>query len=270
MEAKAAPSQKALGNSMVSSSLRAGRAAAFGLMLTGLWLSPAMAQAPVDGSKPGDADRSRLSDSERAQRDANRVMSLIKFHAVRQAAPAPAVQVAVAPKPVPQPVRATAAMSTYVAAAPTPTSAAVSTKAIEHAPLAGQVASASAAMEDPRTLPPVSPDPVPAPISLPQEQPVSQPAPAPAAEEEDTTIKMIKYVAPELTQRAISSVNTASAVVRVRFTVMPDGSVSKAAVIGANVPRALGQVATKAVDQWRFEPIKEARDVEVGVDFRFE
>lgn len=89
------------------------------------------------------------------------------------------------------------------------------------------------------------------------------------AEEEDVDLKMTKYVAPELNARAIASVTTSSAKVRVRFMVMPNGSVGKATA-AAGVPRALASVATKAVEQWRFDPIKEAREVEVEVDFKFD
>ncbi|RVT86420.1 energy transducer TonB [Inhella crocodyli] len=202
-----------------------------------------------------------ISDAERAKRDANKVFSFIKFHAVKPAAaPAPAPAPKPAPKPAPRPDTSAAA----AAPAPAPQVAAVPAAA---APAPSPTASAAV---EPRTLPPVSePAPAPAPVAA---EPSASPAPAPAAaaeEEDDPGIKLVKYVAPELNARAMAAMPGNFAKVRVRFTVMPDGSAGKVHAV-SNSPRPLAQVAVKAVEQWRFEGVKEPQEVEVEVDFKLD
>jgi len=275
-----------------------------GLALALSWPLGVVAQASgnTDAPKAGEVDRSKLTDAERARRDADRVFNFIKFHAVKSAAPAAAPAAAARPVPRPAAVAASpapaaataaaapaataptnsgasigaavagAATSAPAAAAPdTPT--ATATSAASAQPASASPAAASAAPGfDPRTLPPASPPPAvaaePAPVATP---PATEPEPA-----EEVDLKMVKYVAPELDARAIATATTATATVRVRFMVMPDGSVGKVTAVpssgrtSAAANRALGAVATRAVSQWRFEPVKEAREVEVDVDFRFD
>ena len=146
--------------------------------------------------------------------------------------------------------------------------------ATEAANAATQPVSAAPAASgfDPRTLPPVSPPPAVATEPTPAAQP-------PAAElepAEEVDLKMVKYVAPQLDSRAMAAVTSSTATVRVRFTVMPDGAVGAVTALpgssrtSAASNRALGVVATRAVSQWRFEPVTEPREVEVDVDFRFD
>lgn len=227
-----------------------------GLRPTALVLALAMAgsMAWAQGTPSGE-----ISDAERAKRDANKVFSFIKFHAVKPAAPAaapaPKAAAAPAPKPAPRPEAAVAA-----APAPQASSAAVKSQPATPAP-AAQVASV-----DPRTLPPVS-EPAPAPVVVPEPSPAPAPATPAVEEEDDAGIKLVKYVAPELNQRAMQAMTGNTAKVRVRFTVMPDGSAAKVMAV-SNAPRALALVATRAVEQWRFEGVKEPQEVEVEVDFK--
>ncbi len=276
-----------------------------GLALALSWPLGAVAQtsANADAPKSGEVDRSKLTDAERARRDADRVFNFIKFHAVRPAAPAPAPAAAARPAPRPavpaSPAPAVAGAAAAPAAAPaapaaaaTPAPAAAatagatpvaapapaSTVAAPVASAAPEVsnaaaqpgnaspAAASAPGFDPRTLPPASPPPA----------VTSEPAPAAEPEPEEVDLKLVKYVAPELDARAMAAVTTPTATVRVRFTVMPNGTVGSVTAlpstnrISAAANRALGAVATRAVAQWRFEPVKEAREVEVNVDFRLD
>jgi len=69
--------------------------------------------------------------------------------------------------------------------------------------------------------------------------------------------------------RAMAAMPGNFAKVRVRFTVMPDGSAGKVHAV-SNSPRPLAQVAVKAVEQWRFEGVKEPQEVEVEVDFKLD
>lgn len=214
---------------------------------------------------------SGLSDSERAKRDANKVLSFIKFHAVRAprpvaapaAAPVAAVaavaQAQVAPRP-----RATPAVARdgdgLQAAAQEQGATPKATAAMGTAALAGERPGI--------TLPPVSePQPQVQPVEplQPQPSPVPvEPEPEPEAEEL-VELKLIEHVQPELPRG--NGLRDGS--VRVRFTVMPDGSVQKVTT-NASAQRRLATAASRAVQQWRFEAIQEATEVEVDIDFRFD
>lgn len=225
------------------------------LCLLGLLLAlsapPAMAQ--------------QLSDSERAKRDAAKVFNFIKFHAVRAksapvaapvataaAAAAPAAA-AVAPsairsrvEPLAEPVARTAAEPQL--AKSEPVAAAASAPAVTSTAAIGDA--------QPGTILP--------PVSEPAAQPASAAAPA-QAEPEPVEIKLVHHVEPELPRGN----NLRDGTVRVRFTVEPDGRVSKA-VAAEGAQRRLANSATRAIEQWRFAPIPAAQEIEVDIDFRFE
>jgi protein TonB len=202
-----------------------------------------------------------ISDAERAKRDASKVFSFIKFHAVKPAAaptPAAAPKPA-APKPAPRPE------SSAASASPAPSSVSATAPVVA---ASSPAATAPSAGVEPRNLPPAS-EPAPAPVAVP-EAVATVPAPAPAVEEEDDPgIKLVKYVAPELNARAMAAMPSNKAKVRVRFTVMPDGSAAKVQSV-SNAPRPLAQVAVRAVEQWRFEGVKEPQEVEVEVEFKLD
>jgi len=194
----------------------------------------------------------KLSDSERAKRDAAKVFNFIKFHAVRgKAAPSPAVATtaaaaapaAVAARPraaEPEPAAKPAEASQQPAAAPASRTAMLDAQpgttlppAAEVAPIAAPVAAALAALPEP--------------------------------EPEEIELQLVNHVQPEMPRGH----NLRNGSVRVRFTVMPDGSVSK---VSANegAQRRLANSATRAVEQWRFAPVPQAQEVEVDIDFRFD
>jgi protein TonB len=226
--------------------------------------------APMAVAQQGSA---ALSDSERAKRDANKVLSFIKFHAVR--APRPAA----APVAAPAPAMATVAA---VATAPAPArpraapvvareSDGLQVAALDQAAMqktAGTMSAPALGGERPGiTLPPVSePQPQVQPVEV-QPQPSPAPVePVPEPDAEDLVeLKLIEHVQPELPRG--NGLRDGS--VRVRFTVMPDGSVQKVTT-NSSAQRRLATAATRAVQQWRFEAIQEATEVEVDVDFRFD
>ncbi len=86
-------------------------------------------------------------------------------------------------------------------------------------------------------------------------------------EEEEVPLKLIAYVAPAMTQQVQDAIIGSQALVTVRFVVQPDGRVSSAQAVG-NANRRLVQAATRAVQQWRFDPIPEVREVDVEIAFR--
>lgn len=190
-----------------------------------------------------------LSDSERAQRDADKVFNFIKFHAVRaKAAPVVAVQAAAPAAQTLTPARARpAATSTTTAASAEP-------------------GTPRASLGDPQpgtSLPPSS-EPV-AELPPPSAPAQAQPAPAvPEAEPELVALKLLHHVQPELPRGG----NLRDGTVRVRFTVEADGRVGKAAALEGG-PRRLGQAAVRAVEQWRFAQLSQAQEVEVDFEFRF-
>lgn len=211
----------------------------------------------------------KLSDTERAKRDAAKVFSFIKFHTVKPAAaPAPAKPAPTAAKPAPAPVaRSNSGGSSQVAsaapAAPAQSgqgaSEPVATRSLEPAAPVPQTAPSQPVAAPVNTLPPAA---SPAPV-------VSQPAPEPEPEPEpeEVPLKLEQYVAPEMTRQVIEAIGGRDHVVPVRFTVEPNGVVSKAeAREGAN--RRLGTAAARAVQQWRFGPLPERRVVDVELMFR--
>ncbi len=217
-------------------------------------------------------EKEKLSDAERARRDAEKVFSFIKFHTVRPAAaapkpaPAPAAAARPAPRPAPAPAAAAApapaavaTQAAVVAAVPTPAASAPAGVAEAAAP-----ASAAAMPGQPGvTLPPAA---EPAPV----EAPAPAPAPAPVEEEPDEVpLKLIAYVAPVMNSQVLSAIDGKTISVPVRFTVQPDGVVSEARSTG-KAPRAVANAAVRAVQQWRFDPIPAVREVDVELAFKSE
>lgn len=216
-------------------------------LLLALSVPPAMAQ--------------QLSDSERAKRDAAKVFNFIKFHAVRaKSAPVAAAAPVAAVTAAPAAARPRAEPAAEPAARPTAETSAIR-MTVEPVAAAPAPVAALADTQPGTTLPPVS---------EPAAQPAAQaaavaPAPQPEPEPEPVEIKLIHHVQPELPRGN----NLRDGTVRVRFTVEPDGRVSKAAAADG-AQRRLANSATRAIEQWRFAPIPEAQEIEVDIDFRFD
>jgi protein TonB len=212
------------------------------------------------------------ADAERARRDAEKVFSFIKFHAVKKpAAPAPAPPPAPARESELRPAATARALPPRPAVPPTepppandgprgatavlspPAQTAVSAPALADAqPL---VAPAAAALLSQPALPtPLLPPPIAAPAAADDE-------------EEAIEIKLREFVAPELSPSVLATLGASNPRVRMRFTVEPDGKVSQATA-REGTPRRLAQVASRAILQWRFEPIALAQEVEVELAFK--
>lgn len=229
-----------------------------------LGMSPAWAQSSAKSNE-------ELSDAERARRDAARVFNFIKFHTVKPAAAQPAPAPAPAPaRPAPRSAAApatsapsTSAPATPAPATPAPTSAATAEAAPEATPASRSLtlqATPAAATEPTLTtadLPTAT-------LARPSETAL---APAPVVEPEEVPLRLIAYVAPEMTAQVLAAIPGNEIAVPVRFTVQPDGRVSAAQSRGV-VPRRIAQAATKAVQQWRFDPIPAVREVDVEIAFK--
>jgi TonB family protein len=232
--------------------------------------SAALAQAPA-ATKEGGA----LSDADRARRDASKVFSFIKFQAVRARAPSPAAAgggapvapVAVAANPVASQDRSaeqvlakaapqvSAPLATTDSAAESDPAALLAASPTAAGPGGTDVAVAAAAAA------------VAKPIAPPLEAKTS-PTPAPPPEPEELVeLALIHHEQPVVPPRQLANARSGS--VMVQFTVQPDGKTHKVfARPGAQL--VLARAAIRAVEQWRFEPISEAREVMVEVAFKLD
>lgn len=212
-------------------------------------------------------DAGKLSDQERAKRDAEKVFSFIKFQTVRKdkdkdekkdekkVAAAPAAPAAAKPQVV-----AKADEAPRMRGLEPPASG----------PATDTKAGGSGAGVPPvgTTLPPVV-DPVP---TQPAASAAAVPAPAnpPEAEPDEpdeVPLKLVNYVAPEMNRHVLDAMGGRDHAVPVRFTVEPNGTVSQADP-RPGVQRKLGQAAASAIKQWRFSPLPERRVVDVELMFR--
>lgn len=212
-------------------------------LLTALLLAlPLLAAAQISPSDLSAAE-------ERAQREAERVFSVIKFHTIRSK---PAAE---AGKPRPpaarteRPAAAAPAPVAVVAQAPAPAASAPTAAELEPAPGTWQ-----------------EPEPAAAPITT-----ASSPAPterdAEADEPDEAPLRLQNFVAPVVPPSLQATLGAGTRNVRVQFTVQPDGSVSQAEA-DAGVPRRLAVRATEAIRQWQFAPLPRARTAEVDIAFR--
>lgn len=237
--------------------------------------APAQAQSAEAPAKP--ASGNGLSDSDRAKRDADKVLQWIKFVASKPAAkPEPAAAPAPASPPVshvaakasiaPKAAAATATQAPPPVAANTVTERATETAVAVPADAAASVASAQA-----------EPAPAPAgfdrqmlaaaPAAVPQ-TPRTDPVPAaPPKPAEDEPLRLISKVEPEMPRQMLNGFRDGT--VLVRFIVRPDGSVGEAEAIKATNKRLAGS-ALAAVRQWKFAPLAQAREATVEIGFRTE
>jgi len=208
---------------------------------------------------------------ERAQKAADAVFHWIKLNADKGAnrqapAPAPAAAprkpapapVAAAPRPAPAPTTSTAPAPTAAAAVAPPNTVATASQAapepepeLERAP----VLLASAA-----------PTPAPAAPMAAAARAV-EPPPKPAQEEAEEPLKLLAKVEPAIPRQMQQQSTFRNGFAQVQFTVGPDGAVQQASVIKASHSR-LGTAAVEAVKQWRFAPIRKAREAAVEVAFK--
>ncbi|KQV85982.1 TonB family protein [Pelomonas sp. Root1237] len=210
---------------------------------------------------------------ERAQKAADAVFHWIKLNADKGAnrqAPAPAPAPAAAPrKPAPAPVAA----APRPAPAPTPGTAPAPTAAAAVAPPTTVATAPQAAPEPepevertPVLLASAAPTPAPA-APMAAAARAAEPPPKPAEEEAEEPLKLLAKVEPAIPRQMQQQSTFRNGFAQVQFTVGPDGAVQQASVIKASHSR-LGTAAVEAVKQWRFAPIRKAREAAVEVAFK--
>jgi TonB family protein len=229
------------------------------LNLTAMAAALLLSQPVAAQTEPAPADKSL----ERAQKAADAVFHWIKLNADKGAsrqAPAPAPAPAAAPAPV---ARKPAPVAAAPRPAPAPTAAPGTAPVQAAAPAPVVAAAPEPEPERPVLLASAAPTPTPAaPMSV-AAQAVEPPPPP--AEEAEVPLKLLNRVNPSI-PRQMQQQSFRNGFARVKFTVAPDGSISKAETIGASHSR-LGAAAVDAVKQWRFSPIPTPR--EVAIEFAF-
>ncbi|MCE4556479.1 energy transducer TonB [Roseateles cellulosilyticus] len=239
------------------------------VLATALLLISSQAGAQTEAPKAS-------SGLDRAQKQADAVFQWIKINAEKAAArPTPAAAPAPAPAPAPR-KPAPVAAAPKPAAAPTPVVAAEPAPAPVTASAAPAPAPALAPAPAPTTAA-ATPEPQAAPVLMAAAAPTPSPAapmaaaaqaaepPAQQEEEAEVPLQLLNRVNPTIPRQLLGQ-TFRNAFARVKFTVSPDGSVSKVESIKATNGR-LATAAIEAVKQWRFAPIPEAR--EAGIEFAF-
>lgn len=240
-------------------------------------LALALAVGTAAGQELGDiAGKAKLSDAERAKRDADKVYQWIRFHADKAAAaksakpaaaaPAPVAKAAVTANPAASPAAKPRAEAPTPAAVQPAVAAAAAVAAVADLP-APSVAAAASSQVLPELLASAAPSSsavLPSPAARAAQAPLPVPAPEP---EEEQPLTLLQRVEPEFPRQLLREGGNGS--VLVRFTVKPDGSVSGAESLKASSPRLVRSVLD-AVARWRFAPIREARSATVEVGFRSE
>lgn len=216
-----------------------------------------------------------LTDAERARRDADKVFNFIRFQTVRKPAADGEAKPPRPPRPVARPAPAPSSSAPAVGSATAPAGGPkLDSAAAPVNPAAAETrAPALAATSNPPTAAAASPTPVAAVPVTPAAPPsttaqATAAAPAPDDDDEDEVpLKLVSFTAPQLSTELQATMGPSQRNIKVRFTVAADGRVTEAqAQIGT--PKRLANVATAAIRQWRFEPLPQARDVDVEVAFK--
>ena len=233
---------------------------------------PAIAGALLMLAQPAGAqtESPKAESLERAQKAADAVFHWIKLNADKGAT---RQQPAAAPAPAPAPTPKKAAA---VAATPKATPAAA--PSVAAAPAANAAATAqpavtAAALPTPEQEPDRTPvvlasaatTPAPAAPMAVAAQAAEPPPKAAPQEEAEEPLKLLFKVEPSI-PRQLQQGNFRTGIAQVQFTVAPDGTVQQASVLKASHTR-LGNAAVEAVRQWRFAPIRKAREAAVEVAF---
>ncbi|MFM2399091.1 MAG: hypothetical protein RL341_1248 [Pseudomonadota bacterium] len=148
----------------------------------------------------------------------------------------------------------------------------------EAAPVAAPAAAPAPAPRsfEPRTPAVAAPAPAPIPSAALVENPPVPAAPAVAAAapaklepepEPEEPLRALAQAQPELTRQIINA-NIEKGRVKVKYKVNPDGSVSDAEIVNTT-NRALNSSVLAALKQWKYAPIKQARETQVEFAFDF-
>lgn len=237
------------------------------LLLAGLIFTQQAAHAQA-ASAPGGNDEA--APSERAKRDAEKVFHWIMIHSdkprkVRDANEKPATAAApaaVAPKPVAKVARAgegSAEGAVTAAPAPVRSTPAATVATAPAAPPVSAVDNEAARMSNAaiaRNAPPAA-------------MPDAAAPPAVAAPEEAEIEQLVPVAQVEPQFPRAVMLDLRKGTVRVRFEVLPDGSVSTPSVVATTSVR-LNRAALAAVSQWRFQPVREAQEGMVELGFNLD
>jgi TonB family protein len=241
--------------------LRAGAAPL--LMLVALLTGSAHAQpAPVGSASAAAGD---LTANERAQRDADKVFKWILIHSdkPRKLPPAreekPVVTAPARPKPALSRTGEVAAPPARAAAPKTLVAGAVPPSVAASASLGSESALRSSAGAEPAAATPAA-NPTGGSAGL-----ASKAAAAESKPDADEPLTTLLRADPQFPPNVMRTLRTGR--VQVRFTVVPDGSVSQRAVVTSTNSR-LNEAALAAVARWRFTPLRHAQEavVELGFD----
>ncbi|MGM9483461.1 energy transducer TonB [Roseateles sp. NT4] len=209
------------------------------------------------------SDASLSAAEQRAQREAERVFSVIKFHTIRsKPAVEPASKPARAPAPAPTAAR--------VAQQPRPAAGPASAVAAVAEPAEPNAGAAAASTDAPKPAAAAVTSPAPALTAPVEPAVVATPAPEtePEADDpEEVPLRLQSFVPPVVTPALQATLGAGERNVRVKLTVETDGRVSQAEA-AAGVPRRLARPAVDAILQWRFAPLPQARTAEVEIAFR--
>jgi TonB family protein len=223
------------------------------------WLLLAIGSLAAAGAALAQAElvaKPELSAEERAQKQADKVLTFIKLlsakpqpkRAAAEAVPAQTaipVQAKVLPKPLPK----VAGAAAVPAEARQPALAEVDSQRLPDAAAPATLlaaASLSAAAVQPELLPPPTP---------------------PQAEPEPPVLKLLSKVEPEIPRQLQADFKGGA--VTVRFMVQTDGSVTQAQALQSSHKR-LSLAAVTAVNQWRFAPLAVPREATVDIAFAIE
>jgi len=247
-------------------------------LLAGLSFTPPSSHAQAQAAS-APAGKEEGAPSERAKRDAEKVFHWIMIHsdkprkvrdgkdekpATATAAPA-AAPVAASQKPAPARLAkvgegsAEGAVVPVAAPAPAPAPRAVQASA-PAAPAVSSVDNEAARMTNAAAA---------ARAGQPQAMPdaAAPTATATAEDVEQEPLVPVSQVEPQFPRNVMLDLRKGT--VRVRFEVMPDGSVSAPTVVHTTSVR-LNRAALAAVSQWRFQPLREAQEGMVELGFNLE
>lgn len=217
-----------------------------------------LAAADLAGAQTPAAPNPPTDGMQRSQRQADNVYRWIKMFAepTRKADGSKADAIKVRP---PKESGATAASPTnaerpLAAVAPSPAASAVETSVPADPAIASVAPAASAAV--PATAI--------APATSPAVAAAAKTGPSAPAQDEDEELTILSQPQPDIPREVRNMLGTAK--VAVAFTVQPDGSVQEASVI-SSTHRRLNRPTLEAVGQWKFAPVRTARNVRVELEF---
>lgn len=267
--------------------------------------TPAPTAAPAPGASQADpsiSDRvkkdaasplywirlnAQKNDTAAPAKPAPRITEVKPVAAAPRPAPAPPPPSAL-PAAIPPAATSTAAATTAAAVNPRPTATVPATSVASNGAGAPPGSTAAAAATAPVTPPPNVAANAAAALSNPAPQGVgaaaglaagagmatpsaasqatqaARTATAPPEEPDDSPLALIKADEPEFPIAVMRRLRKGT--VQVRFDVMPDGTVSNAAVVNTT-HRSLNEAALEAVTGWRFQPVRAARTAVVDLGF---